>query len=138
MLKRVMICMGALLASACTTAMYNGPRLPPSELAVLASDDSAISEIDYVKAPYSGGNFGKYEVLPGEHAVGVRLNKSMATFRYYSHALYRVCLDAEAGKTYRVKIEMRGSLWRPYVIDESSGRSVGYTCSSSTLDMFVQ
>ena len=118
MLNRVMIYMAALLASACTTALYSGPTRPASELAVLASDDSTIAEVDAVKTPYSGGNFAKFEVLPGEHAVGVSLNKVMGYGRYYATSLYTICLRADAGKTYRVRIEMQGYLWRAYMIDQ--------------------
>jgi hypothetical protein len=130
MLSRVLICMAALLGTACTTAMYSGPRRPPSELAVIASDDSYVSELDHVRAPFTAGNLGKFEVLPGEHAVGITLDKGMGAFKYYSYSMYTICMVALAGKEYRVKIEMLGSMWRPYVVDESSNLLVSYSCSS--------
>ena len=120
----------ALLTSACTTAMYSGPRRPPSELAILASDDSTISSIDGVQTPYSGGNFGKFEVLPGEHSVGVSLNRVVGGGVYTADRPYTLCMKAEAGREYRVRIDMVGSLWRPYMVDESSAALVSHPCGA--------
>lgn len=128
-MNRILISAVALLASACTTAMYNGPRRPASELALLASDDSVISAIDGVQTPYSGGNYGKYQVLPGEHSIGVTLNRVVfGVGTYYADTPYTLCVRTEAGKEYRVKIEMAGYMWRPYMVEEKSGEPVSRRC----------
>ncbi|HEX8699891.1 MAG TPA: hypothetical protein VF815_13695 [Myxococcaceae bacterium] len=128
MLSRILIVAVALLGSACTTAMYNGPRKPSSELATLVSDDSVISSIDGVKTPYSGGNFASFEVLPGEHSIGVMLNEVGGGGTWYSNEPVTICLRAEAGKTYRVQIERQGVQWRPYMVDDGSKRMVRNSC----------
>ncbi len=128
MLNRILILSAALLGSACTTALYTGPRRSSSEVATLLSDSSMISEVDGVKTPYSGGNFAEYEVLPGEHSVGVMLNDVSGNGRWYSDELYRICLKAEAGKSYRVQIERHGSQWRPYMVNDRNKRIVSKPC----------
>ncbi len=132
MRNRAGLYVAVLLASACTKRMYSGPLRPASELAVLASDDSVISELDGRKTPIEEyGNHTRFEVLPGAHSVGVTLNMSRGNTGYYSLVPYTVCMKAEAGKLYRVKIEVEGSLWRPYIIDDDSEERVSQECDGS-------
>lgn len=129
MLNRIWIYAVAVLASGCTTALYSGPSRPSSEVVTFVSDDSVITQVDG-KRLTNGGNFWAYEVLPGEHAVGVQLNEVGYGYRWYSNELYTICLWTEAGKTYRVQIERHGNLWRPYMIDDGSKQKVSTPCGA--------
>lgn len=135
--NRVLLYVAALLASACTTSLYNGPRRSSSELAYLVSDDSTISVLDGFQTPYSGGNFGRYEILPGEHAVGISLNKVVGGGAYRASTPYTLCLNAEAGKEYRVKIHMVGLQWNAYVVEDfhegSRESRVNHPCDGNPL-----
>jgi hypothetical protein len=56
--------------SACTTVMYAGPNRRPTETALLISGEHAtIESVDGI--PVNGGPLGRYEVLPGQHSVGL-------------------------------------------------------------------
>jgi hypothetical protein len=115
-LNRIGLCVAVLLVSACTKTLYDGPRRPPSEVALIEAVDSRITQLDGL--PTSANS--SIEVLPGEHSLGITLNTLTGEgYRFYTNEPYTICLKAEAGKAYLVHIEMKGWSWRPRVRQRS-------------------
>jgi hypothetical protein len=111
----------ASLACACTTVLYKGPARPDSEISVLTSKDVRIVKVDSVLVhDGASGNNARYELLPGDHQVGVALNRSIPGFFLTTHQSSRpliVCVELEAGHTYRFEAVINGARWEPKVLD---------------------
>jgi hypothetical protein len=124
-------CSGLLVA--CTTAMYNGPRRQPHEIATLRSEDTRINYVDgkWVRDDAWAGNKAMYEVLPGWHSVGISLevNKNYVIFTETTYSkTITLCLDAKVGHTYVTAPVVSADSWQPRIVDESSNHSVGVDC----------
>lgn len=129
----------ALLASvaitACTTAMYSGPRRPEAQIAVIYSRDTRINYVDrkWVRDDLWAGSKAKYELLPGRHSVGISLEKRQYKVIYtkvqYSKTIV-LCFDAEAGRRYLALALLDGGRWIPRIVDDA-GTSVERACVSS-------
>ncbi len=118
----------AIALAGCTTAMYEGAPRPDNETATIESAGTFVDAIDGqdANAFSNGGNHAKYKILPGEHAIDVGLNDSGHGMRKGSKVSLRIYLNAQAGHVYTTKPSYAGRLWRPQIIDESTGASVGY------------
>lgn len=100
-----------LLASCATVQTYEGEALPPEEVAVINSSywdnlalTAVVKEVDGEKV---GRNPGSIMVLPGEHAVKIRVSQKMSFVGTISTS-GTVILNAEAGHTYKVYGEIYG------------------------------
>ncbi len=119
---------GALLGggSACTTALYNGPSRPPSQVASIGTRSGAeILAID--ETDVNGGAFARYEVLPGRHLITLVGKKSQAGFfvtTTFTSREQELCLDAAPEHDYDVGARIGSRGWEIEVIDESSKEDV--------------
>jgi hypothetical protein len=127
----------ASLASACTTVLYQGPERPASEIAVLVSKDTMIDKVDSLLVrDNSSGNRARFEVLPGDHEVGISLMRTIPGFltTKVQHSGYIVlCLALEGGHTYRTQAVIDGQRWAPVVIDETAARAIDGSCDKEAL-----
>jgi hypothetical protein len=110
----------AVLISGCTTIAYEGSSRPDSEVATIESERTHVTTIDGKEVPYSGANFAKFKVLPGEHTIGVALNDTSMS-RTAKRPL-SVTFRAEAGKTYLTRPVYSGNLWRPEIVEKTESR----------------
>ena len=124
--------LASVAPAACTTTMYNGPRRPEEDIAVISSRDTRINYVDgkWVRDIWAGSN-AKYELLPGLHAIGISLElrtfKVIYTEIQYSKTITH-CFDAHAGAQYQTIPVIRGKKWAPLIIDNVTGESVGVSC----------
>jgi len=124
----------ALEGGACTTMLYKGPARPDAEIAVLVSKDTMIDRVDDRIVRDDGtGSRARFEVLPGRHRVGISLNHVVPGF-FWSTAqrsgYILVCVDLEAGHTYRTLASIDVDRWQPTVVDETAGRGVPIACDA--------
>jgi hypothetical protein len=111
--------------SACTTVTYPGPRRPSDAVATIESRDVAIDVIDGVDLRKKGPRF---EVLPGDHTLRVRL---LAVRRYplsqtfwltivnYSSSM-PFCVSAKSKHYYVVEAKFGDGQWAPFISDGAS------------------
>ena len=126
----------ASLAGACTTVLYKGPQRPASEIAVIVSKDTMIDKVDsLIVRDNASGNSARFEVLPGDHEIGVSLLRTIPGFltTKIQHSGYIVlCLTLEGGHTYRTHAVMLGQRWAPIVIDETARRAIDGSCDKES------
>jgi len=124
------------LASACTTVLYKGPQRPASEIAVLVSKDTMIDKVDsLIVRDNASGNSARFEVLPGDHEVGISLMRKIPGFltTKVQHSGYIVlCLTLEGGHTYRSHAVIDGQHWTPIVVDETARRPIDGSCDKAS------
>ncbi len=110
----------AALASGCATATYPGPRRPSDQVAIIEGRDLYILWIDGMDVR---GRRQRFEVLPGDHQLVVRLNY---VDDYYVIAVRHtstpmgLCVIAQPGHYYGLSANVAGSLWEPVVLDGAS------------------
>ena len=123
----------SLVASACTTVLYKGPSRPSSQIAVLTSQDTYVDRVDHLMVREHGmGNYSRFEILPGEHALGISLNQVPGLFgtkiiRSYDYLV--VCVELEAGHVYRTRPRITGDRWQPEVVDVTTNRLLDVRCA---------
>jgi hypothetical protein len=83
----------AALSGGCTVTMYQGPRRPRSETALITTVDTKVQNIDGMDLPVGS----KFMVLPGEHSLTAK------SIRYVSSAPRTICFTAAPGETYVVR-----------------------------------
>jgi hypothetical protein len=109
-----------LSGSACTTVMYAGPNRRPTETALLISGKHAtIESVDGV--PVNGGPLGRYEVLPGQHRVGLAGQKTdTGIFVNTVHRSGRLgtCFFTKPGHEYDVRASLDDGFWTNEVVDD--------------------
>ena len=109
------------LAGGCATVTYPGPRRPSSQVAIIEGRDLLIDWIDGMDVR---GKRQRFEVLPGDHQLVVRLNyvKNYYYFsvRHYAEKPTGLCVIAQPGHYYGLTANMAGSLWEPVVLDGGS------------------
>ena len=120
------------LGMACTTVLYKGPARPASQIAVLLSKDTMIVKVDNVMViDHASGNAARFEVLPGEHEVGISLNRTIPGFltsTLQQSGYVIVCVELEAGHTYRARPVIHGRRWSPQVVDETTHEELDPSC----------
>jgi hypothetical protein len=101
-------------------------------VAILETESSFIVELDGVNLRSNHMSLTRLEVLPGEHSIAVAVLWQMreeaegALITRFSIEPYMLCLKAEAGKTYLVRIEMKDKLlWRPQVFERRAPTEAG-------------
>lgn len=106
------------LALGCSTALYQGPQRPASEVAIVRGTLGAhIVSID--GAEVDGGSFERYEVLPGRHAL-----------RFEGRAANiigpdPICLTAKPGHRYIAEtFSAGGGSWGFEIRDETVNKGV--------------
>ena len=124
----------SLFGCARTHRLYDGPRRPAGEIAVLKNDASTwVRAIDGQDVPADKpDDFGSvvYELPPGEHRLEViyhwaeTTTSGQYTYRNSSKALNLWTLRHafEAGKTYRLGFMMEGGGVWPLLIDGTGGK----------------
>src|SRR4051812_8169360 len=97
----------AVSDGACTTVLYEGPALPESQVAVLTSRETIIDKVDGVTVrDDASGPSARFELLPGEHQVGVSLYRAIPGFLVSTvqrSSFIVVCVELQAGHTYRTE-----------------------------------
>jgi hypothetical protein len=106
--------------------MYDGPKRPSGEVALIETDGTVLSAVDGDATSAS-----KVEVLPGAHALAVKLDDvhrqnaaSTDGFRYFSDAPVVACFTARPGHAYQARPVYAGRRWRPEIIDETLAQTV--------------
>ena len=124
----------AVSGGGCTTVLYKGPSLPESQIAVLTSRDTMIDKVDSVTVRgHASGSAARFEILPGEHEVGISLNRVilgffMSTVQRSSSIV--VCVELEAGHTYRTEAVIQERRWVPQVLDVTAQRLIDPYCDA--------
>jgi len=125
-MKLLSALLAASFLSGCTTAMYQG-EYPLEKVAKITSEDTEIAKVDDVDVPYSGGNYAKILVLPGERKIDVNLNRHTSSSSTRSLESVPVYFIAEEGHEYLVIPQVFGSgKWRPVIMDKKGTKSVHY------------
>lgn len=112
-----------LLAAGCgTTQIYDGPKKPLHEVAVLRTNAGEIAFVTTWIGQIDGKElvaaYSEFEVLPGRHSLRVLLKAGiLGASRNFS-------IDAKAGHTYRVKGIFSRSSAYAWIEDESTGEIV--------------
>jgi len=123
-----------LLASACTTVLYKGPSRPASQIAVVTSHDTMVDKVDSLMVREHGmGNHSRFEVLPGEHELGISLNRVRPGLfsTHVQHSGYVVvCVDLKPGRVYETRPIIDGDHWEPQVIDLATRRPIALVCDN--------
>jgi hypothetical protein len=127
----LMTVIGALV-SACTHVMYDGPRRPQAEVAIIASREVLIHTVD--GRPVGGDSDGtprKLEVLPGNYVLGVSLSAVRSHFLYntlHRSGVVKICVPARAGRTYVVRANLGERRWTPELLDSATRLPVKTPC----------
>lgn len=109
------------LLAGCAVQTYRGARRPSQEVAFIESDGTRLTGLD----EWRGRGDQKLEVLPGAHALAVRLyddkRNGIASDGYHYSSKYSliVCFVARPGHTYLARPVYSGRTWRPELVDES-------------------
>lgn len=116
----------SVLFGGCTSRLYSGPRLPSSEVAVVAgSSHYWIVQATGVniKAVDGVATHNKVELLPGPHIIDVSFHAEELGMRYSSRGRCSIQFDASAGHTYCVDGEFthRQQKWHAWMVDEGTG-----------------
>jgi len=110
----------------CTTYLYKGPTRPAAEVAVVTSNETIVDSVDGVRVrEYASGSYAHLELLPGPHLLAISLNRVTPGFLVTHIARSRdvgVCVQLEAGHTYRTEGALVGSYYTPVVIDLTDSR----------------
>ncbi len=134
-LLQTVFLVAAMTVAACTTALYNGPRLPDDKAAVISSGDTRINRVDGKWV--SEGSNAKYELLPGPHDIGISLERRRRTV-FYERVHYSVtvtlCFEARPGVRYLAVPFIRGDRWMPIIVDRASGKPVSQPCNPTIPD----
>lgn len=110
--------------SACMARLYPGPKRPDAEIAIIETDGMTVVAVDDQRADPGLGT-SRYEILPGMHAVSVRLsddhpvNGDYTAGRRVSDFATAVCFKARENHKYLVRPVYSGASWRPEIIDEN-------------------
>ena len=113
--------------ASCTTVLYEGDRLPSSQVAVVSVENTRIDAMDGSSGEDS--RFAKYEILPGIHRVEFRFDMTdpgmFQTTYVRSHGSIPVCFSALAGHRYVAagRLSQSGT-WSPEILEEETTRSV--------------
>jgi hypothetical protein len=106
----------------CAVQTYAGPRRPTQEVAVIETDGTQLTSVDAWRAARSDR---KLEVLPGPHALGVKLSDDHRHtvagdgYHYFTRYSLFVCFVAYPGHTYLTRPVYSGRTWRPEIVDEN-------------------
>nr|WP_298146889.1 hypothetical protein [uncultured Pseudomonas sp.] len=116
-IRRLVVIATSLVIGGCTTMAYERPAQPDSAVATITSEKTMIASIDGKAVPYSGGNFATFKVLPGVHAVVVKLNDIPLWVgpARYSESDLTVVFSAEAGRAYIIRPAYVGNTWHPEI-----------------------
>ena len=120
----------AILGSACTTALYQGPARGPTKTALIGSGRSAtIESID--GTPVNGGAFGRYEVLPGPHTIVLSGQQTDAGF--FVSTIHRsgklgTCFSAKPGNAYEIYALLEEGFWTNAVVETKTRTRVAINC----------
>jgi hypothetical protein len=117
----------AISGEGCTTLLYKGPTRPSSEVAVVRSTQTIVDRVDDVMVrDYASATFTVLELLPGPHRLGISLNRVTPGFFVTNVArsdYMMVCLELEAGHTYRTEPLVLGYRFVPRVVDVTTSRN---------------
>jgi len=83
------VVIAASFGPGCTVTMYQGPKRPAFQTALIRQGGASIQSIDWTPVPVGS----QFVVLPGPHTVEARSGNGEAV---------AVCFDARAGHDYRV------------------------------------
>src|SRR5215471_11735453 len=115
-----------VVCSSCVTTLYEGPRKPASETALVESRDTVIDELDGKDVQKIRGESTVYLLPPGPHVIGFRLlqvDTGLFTTRVASSSQYiRACLLAEAQHRYLTAGRIAGRAWTPEILDRGAGQ----------------
>jgi len=107
----------AALLAACSNTLYPGPRRPRSEVATIDTDATTITTVDGVYI----GTSETVEILPGHHALGIRLQeheRAVMADEVAAALPIILCFEARAGRSYLLRPAAVGlENWRPEIID---------------------
>jgi hypothetical protein len=127
-----MVVVAGWWGAGCTTVLYKGPARPASQIAVLLSTDTMIAKVDGLMVlDHASGNAARFEVLPGEHKMGISLHRVIPGFltsTIQQSGYIIVCVELEAGHTYRTRPVIHGRRWLPRVIDETTKEELDPSC----------
>ena len=127
-MKRMFLVVAAFLGIVsliqCTRVVANRPDVAADQLALIKSKDTQVVEIDGKKVQYSGGNFAKFKILPGEHSVTIALNDVNGFVTRYCKYSQTVYFAAVAGHTYVTKPKYSGEIWHAIIVDAATGNVV--------------
>jgi len=112
----------------CAVQTYAGPRRPTQQVARIETDGTRLTSVDDWRAERIDRQL---EVLPGPHALGVKLSddhrqSAMAAdgYHYFSRYALFVCFVARPGHTYLTRPAYSGRTWRPEIVDENRAELV--------------
>jgi hypothetical protein len=113
-------------ASGCAVQMYDGVLRPRNEVAIIDVEGMRVRKID--------GRYAEdgttYIVLPGMQAVSVYLRDDPApgtSGARYSDDTLAICVDAQAGRQYRLSPVYARDEWWPQVVDATTSQRLQAT-----------
>lgn len=141
----------ALCAVGCTRQLYDGPALPPSEVAVIHVGDTTVLNVDDRFGFALPVGAKRFEVAPGRHRVKLAYDKPATTIGLRDIPAHRgegfcvVDFVAEAGRQYQLGSRAVGTdwtvqrwdgKWEAWVRDPSlsEGNDIVGRCTSSLDD----
>jgi hypothetical protein len=120
----VLAAAATMVAGACTTVTYQGPRRPRADVATIEARDFAIESLDGADMREAHRNL---EVLPGTHRLVVRLSttRDYYVMRVHFHAEpIDLCVNALPGHYYILAAMAGWKRYTPTILDGSSDVSV--------------
>jgi hypothetical protein len=128
----------ALLSLSCTRVAYPGPRLPNESVATVQPDRTMLYEIDGAEVPEElARRRVDFQLSPGRHVIGIAVHDYhhgfLARRLVYSTGV-KICLEAEAGRTYLARALVEGQRWQPEMLDGATMKPVPINCSAKPDD----
>jgi hypothetical protein len=118
-----------LLAACSVRRAYEGPPLPPSEVAIIESASSyyvvsaermQIESIDGRSATWER----EVEVAPGPHRITASYHSMVAGVQYIGVSVCFIQFNAIAGHRYRIDYESHDDRWRAFLTDATAAARV--------------
>src|SRR5258707_1147568 len=107
----------AALPLSCTRVAYPGPRRPNESVATVQPDGTMLYEIDRVVVPEElARRRVDFQLSPGRHVIGIAVHDYHHGFlvhRLVYSTGVKICLEAEAGRTYLARALVEGQRWKP-------------------------
>jgi len=119
------------LGTACTTAMYPGPRRGDKETALFRpGKNTMVLRID--GRAVDGGSAARYEILPGRHEI-VAVAEAVTNGETLKSEAINVCFSAKPMHVYKIRTflertELDDVVWKPIILDTDSDRDVKSEC----------